>query len=177
MNKTTSRLLGAVASGAAKAARTLLRRRSPITASASAGSTTAAPSARSGELTGAPTITYAPKTGSKPDPGEVVWAWVPYEEDASQGKVRPVLLIGREGEDFAGVMFSSVNHHQDAAQEASEGRYWVKVGKGAWDSKGRASYARVDRVLRIDPETIDGRAEKLDKSRFTKVTDAVLKHC
>lgn len=33
--------------------------------------------------------TYAPVANGRPDPGEVVWAWVPYEEDTSQGKDRP----------------------------------------------------------------------------------------
>ena len=37
---------------------------------------------------------YEPVADGQPDPGEVVWAWVPYEEDPSQGKDRPVLLIG-----------------------------------------------------------------------------------
>ena len=41
-------------------------------------------------------VAYNPRTDGKPDPGEVVWAWVPYEEDASQGKDRPVLLIEME---------------------------------------------------------------------------------
>ena len=27
------------------------------------------------------------------DPGEVVWGWVPYEDDPAQGKDRPVLLL------------------------------------------------------------------------------------
>ena len=27
-------------------------------------------------------VAYNPRTDGKPDPGEVVWAWVPYEEDA-----------------------------------------------------------------------------------------------
>ncbi len=44
-----------------------------------------------------PRFHYAPKANGKPDPGEVVWAWVPYEEDPSQGKDRPVLVIGTEG--------------------------------------------------------------------------------
>ena len=36
---------------------------------------------------------YAPEIDGEPDPGEVVWAWVPYEDDPSQGKDRPVLLL------------------------------------------------------------------------------------
>ena len=42
----------------------------------------------------APDGSYAPAPDGEPDPGEVVWAWVPYEEDASRGKDRPVLVIG-----------------------------------------------------------------------------------
>lgn len=34
-------------------------------------------------------VTYAPHDDDQPDPGEVVWAWVPYEEDATQEKDRP----------------------------------------------------------------------------------------
>ena len=36
---------------------------------------------------------YAPEIDGEPDPGEVVWAWVPYEDDPSQGKDRPVLVL------------------------------------------------------------------------------------
>ena len=42
-------------------------------------------------------LAYSPTADGKPDPGEIVWTWVPYEEDYSQGKDRPVLLIGRDG--------------------------------------------------------------------------------
>ncbi len=42
-------------------------------------------------------IAYAPKPDGRPDPGEVVWAWVPYEDDPNQGKDRPVLLVARDG--------------------------------------------------------------------------------
>ena len=45
---------------------------------------------------------YAPEIDGEPDPGEVVWGWVPYEDDPSQGKDRPVLLIGRSGSSGSG---------------------------------------------------------------------------
>ncbi len=34
-------------------------------------------------------ISYEPEADGLPDPGEVVWGWVPFEEDPSQGKDRP----------------------------------------------------------------------------------------
>ena len=75
---------------------------------------------------------YAPEADGQPDPGEVVWGWVPYEEDASQGKDRPVLLIGRtmvEGEEYwAGLMLTSQDHDRDAEDEARYGRHWMDVG-------------------------------------------------
>ena len=41
---------------------------------------------------------YSPSLDGDADPGEIVWTWVPFEEDHSQGKDRPVLLVGRDGE-------------------------------------------------------------------------------
>ena len=39
--------------------------------------------------------TYDPNPDSEPDPGEVVWAWVPYQENPHRGKDQPLLVIGR----------------------------------------------------------------------------------
>ena len=46
---------------------------------------------------GVVTIEYSPSMDGDPDPGEIVWTWVPYEEDPTQGKDRPVVIIGRRG--------------------------------------------------------------------------------
>ena len=40
---------------------------------------------------------YAPEHDGHPDPGEVVWTWVPFEEDATRGKDRPVVVLGWAG--------------------------------------------------------------------------------
>src|SRR5690606_31836910 len=40
-------------------------------------------------------IAYAPEPDGAPDPGEIVWTWVPYEENDGRGKDRPVLVVGR----------------------------------------------------------------------------------
>src|SRR6476660_9594845 len=85
---------------------------------------------------------YAPEADGEPDPGEIVWAWVPYEEDASRGKDRPVLLLGRRGEDWLGLMLTSKDHDRDAEQEAHVGRYWMDVGAGDWDREHRPSEVR-----------------------------------
>ena len=43
-----------------------------------------------------------PERDGEPDPGEVVWAWVPYEDDPSQGKDRPVLVLEPTGVSWSG---------------------------------------------------------------------------
>ena len=76
-----------------------------------------------GDYPGMPQVSYSPVPGKNPDPGEVVWTWVPYEEDHSRGKDRPVLLIGRDGAWLLALQMTSVDHDRDAAQEARAGRF------------------------------------------------------
>src|SRR4051812_38683368 len=52
-------------------------------------------------------IGYAPNLDGDADPGEIVWTWVPYEDDPSQGKDRPVLVVGRDDRTLLGLMLSS----------------------------------------------------------------------
>ena len=43
-------------------------------------------------------VEYSPRPSTAmADPGEIVWTWVAYEEDPTQGKDRPVLVVGRDG--------------------------------------------------------------------------------
>ena len=118
-------------------------------------------------------VGYAPDIDGAPDPGEVVWAWVPYEDDPERGKDRPVLLVGREGEEWLGLMLSSQDHDLDAADEARHGRHWVDIGTGSWDRQGRPSEVRVDRVLRVDPADVRRAGATLDRARFEEVAAAV----
>ena len=129
-----------------------------------------------GDFRGRLVLTYDPHPGSLPDPGEVVWTWVPYEEDHSQGKDRPVLIIGRDRDWLLGLPMTSKDHDRDAAQEASEGRHWVEVGRGPWDSSDRVSEVRVNRIIRVDPEGIRRVTGALDKARFTRVAEGVRRH-
>lgn len=129
-----------------------------------------------GDYQGTPSLTYEPVEDDRPDPGEVVWAWVPYEEDHTQGKDRPVLVIGRDGDLLLALQMSSQDHDQDADDEARWGRYWVDVGSGAWDSQQRPSEARVDRVLRLTPDAVRRIGAVLSRDRFDAVAEAVRQH-
>jgi hypothetical protein len=120
-----------------------------------------------------PAFTYDPHPDGRPDPGEVVWTWVPFEEDDHQGKDRPVLLVGHDGPWLLGLMLTSKDHDRDAVQEARWGRYWLDLGAGGWDRQGRPSEVRLDRVLRIDPGGVRREGAMLDRARFEQVADAV----
>ena len=103
------------------------------------------------------------------DPGEIVWTWVPYEDDPRQGKDRPVLVIGYDGAHVLGLMLTSKDHDRDAADEARHGRHWFDIGSGQWDRDRRPSEVRVDRILTLDPGAIRREGTVLDRSRFDQV--------
>ena len=115
---------------------------------------------------------YAPEIDGQPDPGEVVWAWVPYEEDESQGKDRPVLLLAERHGQWLGLMLTSQDHDRDAAEEASHGRHWMDVGSGGWDRDGRPSEVRLDRLLVLPVDTIRREGSALAQPVFEQVVAA-----
>ena len=125
------------------------------------------------EFTGPVRLEYAPVDDAHPDPGEIVWAWVPFEEGDGRGKDRPVLVVGRDGDGLLALMMSSKDHDLDAADEARHGRHWVDIGTGSWDRQGRPSEVRVDRVLRIDPADVRREGATLDRARFDAVAAEV----
>jgi PemK-like, MazF-like toxin of type II toxin-antitoxin system len=108
------------------------------------------------------TIVYAPDLDGAADPGEIVWAWVPYEEGDGRGKDRPVLVVGRQGRELVGLMLSSQRDHADD-------RGWLSVGSGAWDRQGRESFVRLDRVLEVHEHAIRREGAVLGRDRFDRV--------
>ena len=101
---------------------------------------------------------------------------MPFEEDHSQGKDRPVLVIGWDGPWLLALPMTSQDHDRDARQEAAAGRYWVDIGSGGWDRNGRPSEVRVNRILRIRPDQVRRIAARLSKDRYDEVARAVLRH-
>lgn len=115
---------------------------------------------------------YAPRADGQPDPGEVVWAWVPYEEDPGQGKDRPVLVLDVRGEEVIALPMTSQDNTRDAAREARLGRHWFDVGSGGWDTRRRPSEVRLDRVLRLRRDAVRREGAALDRARFEAVLAA-----
>ena len=123
-----------------------------------------------------PQLSYDPHPDRMADPGEVVWTWVPFEEDYSQGKDRPVLIVGRDGDWLLGLMLTSQDHDDRADREHREGRWWCNIGSGDWDSRHRDSEVRTDRILRVDPDNVRRLAGRLAKDRFDVVAAEVDRH-
>ncbi|GAA3866232.1 type II toxin-antitoxin system PemK/MazF family toxin [Leifsonia kafniensis] len=111
-------------------------------------------------------MSYSPTHDGDPDPGEIVWTWVPYEENDGRGKDRPVIIVaGETGGAFLAVQLTSKNH-------SGEGDF-VELGTGPWDREGRPSWANIDRVFRVWPHGVRREAAALDAARFQRVQAAL----
>lgn len=119
---------------------------------------------------------YTPIMDGDADPGEVIWTWVPYQEDASVGKDRPAVVIGAQGEGVYILQLTSKDHTRDAAQEAAAGRYWLDIGAGDWDSKGRPSEVRLDRALWVKATDVRREGSILPKATWQLIVDALEEH-
>jgi hypothetical protein len=127
-----------------------------------------APGRRSGDTPPADdtiVIAYEPHHDGDADPGEVVWGWVPYEDDPSQGKDRPIVVVGRWGGDLAGVPLTSKDRPGDPDR--------VPVGTGSWDTERRPSYACIERVMRLGPSSVRREGSALDQRAFRRLVDAL----
>jgi hypothetical protein len=115
----------------------------------------------------AATLEYSPDLDGLADPGEIVWAWVPYEEDPGRGKDRPLLVVGRHGRRLLAMMLSS-RRHEDSTD-------WLDLGSGAWDREGRDSSLRLDRVFALDEDDIRREGAVLDPERFAEVAAVLMR--
>src|ERR1700677_4257148 len=107
---------------------------------------------------------YSPQTDDAPDPGEIVWTWVPFEENDGRGKDRPVLVVAVESAGtYLAVQLTSKDHD-------GEGDF-VSVGAGGWDGEHRPSWANLDRVIRVHEGGMRREAAALPREPFERVTD------
>lgn len=123
-----------------------------------------------GDFEGTVRVEYTPHPDDGvADPGEIVWTWVPFEEDFSRGKDRPVLVVGWDDPFLLALILTSKDHDRDAADEARWGRVWLDVGSGSWDKEHRPSEVRLDRVLRIDPQQVRREGAVIEEAIFDQV--------
>ena len=115
---------------------------------------------------------YSPSLDGDADPGEIVWTWVPFEEDHSQGKDRPVLLVGRDGEYLLALMMTSKDHNN---REHADSNY-LDIGSGPWDSQGRASEVKLNRVIRVRPDAMRREGAVMPQDTFRLIERAWTRH-
>ena len=110
-------------------------------------------------------VQYNPETDGDADPGEVVWTWVPYEENDGRGKDRPVLVVAAEKSGTVIALALTTKDHPDIDQ--------LEVGPGPWDSAGRPSFLKLDRVFRVHHSGMRREACAMSPERFTEVSQAL----
>jgi mRNA-degrading endonuclease toxin of MazEF toxin-antitoxin module len=111
-------------------------------------------------------ISYEPLPDGKPDPGEVIWVWIPYEEDPTVGKDRPAVAVGwvpsTPEDDVAVVPLTS---------KWRSGQ--VSVGLGSWDGGRKRSYAKVDQLYVVNRNDVRREGSSLPKPVFDTVVRAL----
>ena len=111
-------------------------------------------------------VAYAPERDGAADSGEIIWTWVPYEENDGRGKDRPLLVIGRASRDRVyAVRMTSKPHDGD--------RDFLSIGSGAWDSQGRESWVDIEQLYSVHETGLRREAAVLDRRLYDRVVDAL----
>lgn len=108
-------------------------------------------------------VTYHPDyPDDHPDPGEVVWAKVHFQENAALSKDRPVLVIGRiNGSDkLAAIQLTS---------QVSGRTNELPINVRNLDRLGRKSALKLDQIIVVDPKDYRREGSVLSKSEFEGV--------
>lgn len=109
---------------------------------------------------------YAPERDGAPDAGEIVWTWVPYEENDGRGKDRPVLVVGRASRDRVyALRMTSKPHDRE--------RDFHSIGSGAWDSQGRESWVDIEQLYSVHDRGLRREAAVLDRRTYDGVARAL----
>ena len=112
-------------------------------------------------------VDYSPSKDGMPDSGEVIWTWVPYQENDGRGKDRPVLVIGRQSADRVyAVRMTSKPHEHD--------RDYLSIGRGDWDSQGRESWVDIEQLYSVHARGMRREAAVLDRGRYDRVSEALV---
>ncbi|PKI92989.1 PemK domain-containing protein [Actinomycetales bacterium SN12] len=113
-------------------------------------------------------VGYSPSRNGLPDSGEIIWTWVPYEENDGRGNDRPVLVIGRQSADRVyAVRMTSRAHDRD--------RDFVPIGSGGWDSQGRDSWVDIEQLYSVHHDGMRREAAVLDAGRYGRVAQTLLR--
>ena len=99
---------------------------------------------------------YDPHIDGDPDPGEIIWTWVPYVENDGRGKDRPVLIIARLGDQAVAGCYLSTKRHDG----------FISVGSGPWDAQGRESFVNPLRILFVSARGMRREGHTISSAQF-----------
>ena len=85
-------------------------------------------------------------------------------------------MIGAEDGMLMALTLSSKDHDRDAEQEAREGRWWMDIGTGPWDPRGRPSEVRLNRLLWFRASDVRREGAALAPALFDAVVEASRAH-
>ncbi|MFS0714717.1 type II toxin-antitoxin system PemK/MazF family toxin [Microbacterium sp. 2P01SA-2] len=111
-------------------------------------------------------LAYEPRPDEQPDPGEIVWAWVPYAEDAARGKDRPLLVLARADGGRSWAMKLTSKPHDGE-------RDHIALGTGDWDRERRPSWLDVDQIYLVATSGIRRTAGSLDRTTYRRVAQSL----
>ena len=112
----------------------------------------ASPCGIPGDFHGVPRMEWAADADGQPDPG----GWsdvVPFEEDHSRGKDRPVLLIGRDGRWLLTLPLTSKDHDRDRVRSGAPAGSGSTSARAAGTVRS-AERGAVNRIIRVDAARI-----------------------
>jgi mRNA-degrading endonuclease toxin of MazEF toxin-antitoxin module len=111
-------------------------------------------------------LDYRPTRNANPDPGEIVWTWVPFEERDGRGKDRPVVIVATLGR-------GAVLAVQLTSKDRTGHPDYVALGAGDWDRTGRSSWVNIDRIFAVQPAGMRREAAMVDAARYTRIASAL----
>jgi len=115
---------------------------------------------------GRPGWGYAPESDGALDPGEIVWTWVPYEEQDGRGKDRPVVIMATLGRgNLLAVQLTSKDHSGDDD--------YLPLGVGPWDRDRRPSWAGIARVFQVRQGGVRREGAAVDAARYDLIERAL----
>lgn len=124
---------------------------------------------------GLPPFDYAPNHDGAPDPGEIAWTWVPYEENDELGKDRPVIVLAMDADYVIFAQLTSKDHADYGIRKDRYGTWWMDIGSGAWDPQGRASEVKLSILWIVHESHIRRMGSALDIEIYSDVVTAIQK--
>ncbi|MBB5749060.1 type II toxin-antitoxin system PemK/MazF family toxin [Micrococcus sp. TA1] len=118
-----------------------------------------------GDFHGRARVEYDPAPGPEAGPGEIVWTWVPFEELDGRGMDRPVLVVGRNGDYLLVAQLTTRDRNNGVRRD----RDYIDIGTGPWDSRGRPSEVKLDRILQVSPRDVRREGGVLPRNAFETV--------